>query len=734
MTRITAPLSSSAKGQPLPAAADAPPGSLKRHRARAAEAFLVCGAYLALALAITWPLCLHLETRIPGGGTWADPTGYYIDFWDLSHHALPFAGTFTDTVVNVPFGRTQVAPAFLEQIVSYGPAVAIAHFWSTTAGESIVGFMGLVSSAAAMYLLVRWLGGGRLAAGWAGTALMLCPYLVNRVAEQVPLANLACFPLALMAGIYWMQRPCLRRSIWVALAMVLGWLTHPYFGLMCMVMLMIITAMGIIRVFRSDGARIAFIHLGELIAAVGCLVIGPLVALLLLSQGLIEQSFTHTTSQLEAGGAYLSNYFWPPSTSQLMGWLVGQDWSGIGSHVGEGTAFLGWSTIALAVLWVYVARERWRALPERLRLLSIVAGPLIVTMVLLSFASPYRIAGLSIPMPSDIVFHVVPFFRYYARFEAPVMVVVVAIAALAVDHLITRTARSRRIALGLGVIALSAIELPTQLPIPSGSPLIPNGPTSAPASEFAAWTWVAQHTTPNTTVVEMPSAELVTGEAHVFLNRIWMYGQTIFNRPIVDGLALSGSPEQALDRMVGDPRLPDSASDLATVGARIAIVGPWAFQQSNLGPPDTLHPPAGYALLHRYADGTAIWRVTARPLPGLVLFEQGSSQPRVGTWTSSHHSNPLWLYVPREGNYLLRFSARMRGIHSSVRLTLDGARIATIAVYPGPLQAFVVPMHLAAGTTAGDLESQPGLTGHSVLQLSDVQITEAHLPTSPLAA
>ena len=191
MTRMTAPLSSSGKGQPRPAAAHAPPGSLKRHRARAAEAFLVCGAYLALALAITWPLCLHLETRIPGGGTWADPTGYYIDFWDLSHHALPFAGTFSDTVVNVPFGRTQVAPAFLEQIVSYGPAVAIAHFWSTTAGESIVAFMGLVSSAAAMYLLVRWLGGGRLAAGWAGTALMLCPYLVNRVAEQVPLGNLA---------------------------------------------------------------------------------------------------------------------------------------------------------------------------------------------------------------------------------------------------------------------------------------------------------------------------------------------------------------------------------------------------------------------------------------------------------------------------------------------------------------------------------------------------------------
>ncbi len=725
MTQTRVPSSSSGKGRPLPGAAPTPPKSSRRNRARAAEAFLVCGAYLALALAITWPLCLHLATRIPGGGTWADPTGYYIDFWDLSHHALPFAGTFVDTAVNVPFGRPQLASAFLEQIVSYGPAVVIAHFWSTAAGESIVAFMGLVSSAAAMYLLVRWLGGGRLAAGWAGAALMLCPYLVNRVAEQVPLTNLACFPLTLMAGIYWMQRPCLRRSVWVALAMVLGWLTHPYFGLMCMVMLMVIAAMGIIRVVRSDGVRIMLLHLGELIAAVGCLVIGPLVALLLLSQGPIEQSFTRTGVQLEGGGAYLSSYFWPPATSQMMTWMVGHGWSGIGSHVGEDTAFLGWSTIALAVLWVYVARGRWTALPERIRLLSIAAGPLIATMMLLSLASPYRIAGVSIPMPSDIMFHLVPFFRYYARFEAPVMVVVVAIAALALDHLITRMSRSRGLALGLGAIVISAVELPTHLPIPSGLPLIPNIAQSAPSSEFAAWNWVAQHTAPDTTVVEMPTSEVLTGDSSVFVDRIWMYGQTIFNRPIINGLTLRATPTQAFNRLVGDPRFPNSASDLATIGARIAIVGPWAFEGSNLTPPDTLHSPAGYVLLHRYADGTAILRVTARPVPGLVLFELGFSEPVVDTWTSTYASNRLGFYVPREGNYLLRFSARMSVIESSVRLTVRGAEIAHISVYPGRSEAFVVPMHLAAGTTAAELESEPELIGTTALQLSNVQITDA---------
>jgi hypothetical protein len=660
-------------------------------------------AYLALAIAITWPLVLHLGTRIPGGGTFYDPTGYYNDFSYFSTHGLTLFGTQVQTAIDAPFGRPILPAASLEQVVSYGPGVAISSIWDPAAGLSIVALVGLASSAGAMYGLVRWLRAGKIAAGWAGAALMLSPYLTYRVGFHVPLANLACFPLLIIAGIHWMERPGLRRAVWIALVLVFAWLTNPYFGFMCMVMAAVIGVVGLIRVWNTAGIRSSLARLAELLICVGCLVIAPLLVLLVSSGSAVTGTLTRSADQLSLYGANLSDYIWPSHDSQLMGWLFGSSWHG--APGGEATVFLGWSTIALGVAWVVIACRGWHGISSRMRLMTILAGPLVATLVLFSLSSPYAIGGVSVNTPSYVVWNVVPFLRAYARFGAPVMVVLLTVAALAVNHVVTRTTRRNGILLGLGLVAVSAIELPVALPISSAPPLVVNGPNSAPASQFAVWTWLSTQK-PDGILMELPASSIQPLPFASFMDRIWMYGQTIHHWPIANGGLGEESVGNAFGRLVGDPRFPDSAVNLATAGVRVVVVNPWAYRESGMQPPNTRHPPTGYVLDRWYPDGTAVWRVTAHAAPGLAVFDAGFSRwPDGNSWELTQPSGTVALYTPHGGTFFLELSAVSLGGSGNVRLNFGGGQVSKFSVVPGASLPIWFEVHLKPGTTIADIQS-----------------------------
>ena len=71
------------------------------------------------------------------------------------------------------------------------------------------------------------------------------------------------------------------------------------------------------------------------------------------------------------------------------------------------------------------------------------------------------------------------------------MVVVLCLAALAVDALLARLSRRAAILAGCGLVAVTVIELPVALPIASAPPVVANGAYGAPASQFAVWSWLA---------------------------------------------------------------------------------------------------------------------------------------------------------------------------------------------------------------------------------------------------
>lgn len=661
------------------------------------EAGFAALVFFAVAIAMTWPLALHLGTRIPGGGEFYDPTGYYYDFWYFSTHGLQLVGRGTMVLLDQPFGRTIVPASYLEQFVSYGPGVVITRLWNPAAGLSIVAIVSLAGSGGAMYGLVRWLGAGKIAAIWAGVALMLSPYVTYRVGVHVPLADVACIPLTLLAGLAWMQRQTLGQALWVAAALIFAWLTNPYYGFMCVTIAMVIGVMGIGWAWRVRGARTALRRLVGLALCVAGLVGIPLLILLKTSGPAVQSVFGRSIAELSLYGAHVTDYVWPSHASRLMGWLFGGDWHG--SPGGEATVFLGWSTMALAGLWTVIAWRRWRVTDLRRQLMTVAAGPLIIVLVLLSLASPYHIAGQSANAPSYFIFKVVPFIRAYGRFGGAVMVVVVVIAALGVDALVSRATRRNAVLVGGALIAISAIELPVALPIPSAPPLVVSGADSAPASQFAVWHWLAVQT-PDGLLIELPTSSVEQYPYRGFMDRIYMFGQTLHHWPSANGGLGELSLGDEYGRLVGDPRYPDVAANLATAGVSLVVVNPWAYREAGQIPPDTSILPPGFALVRTYPDGTAIWRVTAAAKPGLAVFGTGFvREGTTDTWDLTQRSGTVTLYTRAKGDYYVVVALAGGGGSSAARVAINGGPSVVLPVAPGTAQPVWIAVHLGRGAT-----------------------------------
>ena len=122
-------------------------------------------------------------------------------------------GHVVQDVVSAPFGRTLPGSVNATLLTSVGPAWVAAKLASPVAAYNVVALSGLALSGSSMYLLVRWLRLGIGPAIWAGVSLVLFPYELIRVAGHVPLAHLEAIPVVVMAGVYWIERPGVRRAV-----------------------------------------------------------------------------------------------------------------------------------------------------------------------------------------------------------------------------------------------------------------------------------------------------------------------------------------------------------------------------------------------------------------------------------------------------------------------------------------------------------------------------------------
>ncbi len=640
-------------------------------RARlAAEGVLVLAGSLVLVLLLTWPLARHLGTELPGAGSGGDRSGYAWDLWFNAEHGLRLWGVTTQEVVGAPFGRPMPASANVLQIVFLGPAWVIGQFTGPVAALNLSLLLGLTLSPAAMWLLIRWLGLGLVAATWAAVAFAVFPNALIRASTHYPLALLACFPLLLLALWRWMEGPCMRRGWWLAGATALCWMTNPYYGTMALLIVATGALASAAEGVRGGGAREGLRRGAQVALPAGVAVMLPLAALFLSARGAVADTFGRSRIELEIYGARVGDYLVPDSTNEVFRAVFGDArWAGMGAPGGERAAFVGYLTLALVVVAAVVGVRGWTGLGRRVRLALATAGPLVAVLAWFSLATPTRWWGIRIPTPSGVIFDLAPFLRVYARFAVAVTAVLLVVAAIALSALARRLRPVPALALLATAMTVSVLELPpgAGVPLPSDPPLTLAG--LAP-DDVPAWSWLRDEAPRDTLVFNFPAG------ADESLERYHMYGQVVHGLSIVNGDPVGRSIGSDITTGISTPTSPGAASRMRTLGVDLVLISPAIYAAGGAESPDPYTPPEGFRLSRIFPDASALWTITARPLDAVAIFQRSSWWPpqlrRGREFRFLRDEGRMWVYAPRAGRYRLSFALRSVPVSDARTLELSG--------------------------------------------------------------
>jgi hypothetical protein len=659
------------------------------------EAVMVLAGALLLALLLTWPLARHLATDLPGSGSGGDRSGYAWDVWFNAEHGLRLWGVTTQEVVGAPFGRPMPASANALQIAFLGPAWIFGQFAGPVVSLNVALLLGMTMSAAAMWLLVRWLGLGYTAAAWAAVAFSVFPNALIRADTHYPLALLGCFPLLLLALWRWMERPSMRRGWWLAAATAFCWMTNPYYGTMA---LLIVAVGGLASVWegaRAAGGGEALRRAGQVAGPVALLVGVPLAALFLSARNAVSDNFGRSRVELDLYGARVTDYLVPDRGNAAFKAVFGDDrWARLGAPGGERAAFLGYATLALALVAAVLAVRGWEGLSRRRRLALVTAGPLIALLAWFSLATPTHWWGVRIPTPSGVVFDLVPFLRVYARFAVAVTAVLIVVAAIGLGMLARRLRPTFAAALLAVALAASLLELPpgAGIPLSSDPPVELAG--LAPG-DVPAWAWLRDEAPRDTLVYNFPAG------ADELTERYHMYGQVVHGLRIVNGDPVGRSIGSDVTTAISSPTSPDAAARLRTLGVDDVLVSPPIYAARGIPSPDPYHPPAGFTLTRIFPDASVIWTPTARPLDGVAFFQRSSWSAPVRRLDKEfrflREEGCVWVYAPRAGRHRVSFDIRSTPVSVPRTLEISGPGGLQRTIDVGAERTVTIDVPLEAG-------------------------------------
>lgn len=633
-------------------------------------------AYLAAAVVATWPLAGRLGTHTFGGP--GDGWALIWQTWERARSGPAYFRVDRYEDLAAPFGTDTSTAAFLSNALVELPHIALLKLGvGDIAAYNLLTLAALVGSSLAMYLLVRRLGTSAAVAGWAGLAYMWVPWHLEKAAIHLQLSTLVWLPLALLAVVEFARRPGPRTALWLVGASAIGIYTHVYYGLMAALVLVVAApvvlgfALGTRRLVRC--AR----WMGAVAGGVALAALPLAVALRLQSEeiGLLIDRPLSLTSL--AGDTH--RYLLPAVGNPLLGdhslrYLTD---NGLPITDGELALYLGWVTIALAVVAVGAAlRGRVPRLPLALGLTVVGTG--------LFFSLPETV---EIPLlgtlnaPVHYLVEVVDFLSTPSRFVALTITGLILVAALGLEWLRRGAGgRAAGLALVLGVTALSGIELiaHTDGRVVDARP----GPVTRLIQEgVPAGTAVAQY--PSTERSLRPVADQ-------------LYGQTQHRRPLVNGASV-GTVEDVVRRELERIDRPETVRILRLLGVEWATVEPalYDFAPGQEYPAEAFPEAdrAGWRTVARGGAGERLLRLTAAPATGFGARADGFYFEFLPLHWMRGLSANLLVCSDRTGRRTLSFDANAYG--GERRLLVGGVeRRLESAPEPTPLR---VELPLRAG-------------------------------------
>jgi O-antigen/teichoic acid export membrane protein len=577
-----------------------------RLRRVAGEGLAVLLVGIAFVSLLFWPLVVALGSTVVGDGS--DASGQIADFWWMTKEGgYHLFGTTHHTLTGAPFGWDEGNGLNIQLLLPYYPAYLAAHIVGPVAAYNLVLISGYVFSGAAMYVLARYLGCVRLVATWAGLVYVVFPWHLART-PHASLVHLEFLPLLILTLVAAAQRPSWSRFSLVGLAALACWLTSGYFGVMAFVAA---TAFALAVALGSPLRRGGVLVAGSVGAALAASFV---VALLSVIAGFGRGAgLKRVAGDLEVFGVRPLELVAPAPGNFVLGDWVEElfDTRQHGSNPTETRNYLGLLTMALALSWIVIAWRRRATLAPRLRFATAGLAGIFVAAILVAAPSPITVFGHGIPMPSRLVWEVIPAVRVPSRFVALAMTALIPLAALGLQAAWRRLARPAgeyRAAAYVVVVAAMVVSF-LELTV---SPSRPRFRTTPAPPEY-----VALEDIPSGIVAEYP---LVTTNDHI----IW---QTVYRRPLLNN-ADFGTPADNARRVVLNPAVAGAAETLALLGVTAIVTHPDALDYRDFVPdvPNASWGP-GYELVTRTPDGSSTWRVTAPPAPALVTLPGGFGEP-----------------------------------------------------------------------------------------------------------
>lgn len=564
----------------------------------------VAACFLAYALFLTWPLGTNLSGQLSAPNLTEDGAGTTAYFaYYAAHHMSPFlAGHLSG--LNAPYGLSTTWALNLAQAPSYLLFWVLVLVFGPVAGANVFMLLGFVMSGTLMFFIVHRLFGSRLVALMAGFAFAFYPFAV--AAASVHYVFVHGWPLLLGVWrlIEMIHRPTGRSALLAGVATAFAMWWSPYYELLGGFALAICLISFIVIGYARGRPREAW--QASAIALVPIAVLGVFfVALLKLSGGISSiGAVARPIVQVYAFSAHLRDYL-PGPFNLFFGRLTGpyiEARLGI-SDTWDSAVYPGYVVVALAIGGLVVAVRALRAnravIADRRVIAVLISLPLVVVAFVSSGPPTVSIAGLSIPLPSDALYHLTPTWQTFSRFIILLELALILMMAAALAHL-RQTLDTRRAGLVFALIGLLLVfDLWARQPDRVTS-------TTPPP----AYAWLDAH--PGGTVADYPILP-----AYAPANATALFWAAYDGHPLLQGYpALSAVESIKLD--LADLRNPQTASKLAYYGVRYIVVR----HGTPGGSPAELRA-RGYApvLINRVSG--SVWRVTSRPPQTLVDARSG---------------------------------------------------------------------------------------------------------------
>jgi hypothetical protein len=313
-------------------------------------------------------------------------------------------------------------------------------------------------SAAAAFMLARYLGLARAGATVAALAYAFSPFHIAQAAYHPHIAQTQWMPIYLLALWRCLDRATPAAALLLVFAAVAVTLSNVYAGMIAAVVTPVAVAAYWLVTRRTVpmAARRLAVTVGALATvAAGAIVYGWFGA----AAALVTQSpaLAFPRADLFAYSAKWWSYLLPPLAHPVLGAAAQQVWTGAGVREGllEQQVSLGWGVIALALIALVWWVRRIKG-PAPAAFVPVAAAVAVVALVC-SLSPERTVSGMTFVRPSAVIYELAPMFRSYARFGFVVQLMAALLAGIGVEQLLRIRSARADVAVVI-LLAVAAVE------------------------------------------------------------------------------------------------------------------------------------------------------------------------------------------------------------------------------------------------------------------------------------